>query len=190
GPAWDEIVADARAEALAGLLGSDVNRLTDLFLTVCEANRRHRDFTRHELHHALREVAAALPVYRTYVRDADRHVSRRDATLIGAAVAAATERRTDLDPELFAFLGRILRLEVDHPLAAELAMRFQQLTPAAMAKGVEDTAFYRHHRLVALNEVGGDPGRFGTDPGTFHAAMGEAAERWPRAMLTLSTHDT
>jgi (1->4)-alpha-D-glucan 1-alpha-D-glucosylmutase len=69
-------------------------------------------------------------------------------------------------------------------------MRFQQLTPAAMAKGVEDTAFYRHHRLVALNEVGGDPGRFGTGVEEFHRAMELAQDAWPLAMLALSTHDT
>jgi (1->4)-alpha-D-glucan 1-alpha-D-glucosylmutase len=190
GPGWEEIAAEARASVLVDLLGSDVNRLTELLLAVCEQNRRYRDFTRHELHHALREVAAALPVYRTYVRVRDRHLTERDARLISDAVALAARRRQDLDPELFTFIGRVLRLEVDGPLAGELAMRFQQLTPAAMAKGLEDTAFYRYHRLVALNEVGGDPRRFGTEPGAFHEAMAEAEARWPAAMLALSTHDT
>ncbi|HVM25092.1 MAG TPA: malto-oligosyltrehalose synthase [Candidatus Limnocylindrales bacterium] len=190
GPEWEAIANAARAEVLSAVLGSDVNRLTDLFLAVCEANRRYRDFTRHELHHALREVAAALPVYRTYVRAGDRYVGDVDRSLIEEAVRTATDRRPDLDPDLFAFLGRILCLEEQGSLAGELAMRFQQLTPAAMAKGVEDTAFYRHHRLVALNEVGGDPGRFGAPAEEFHAAMRDARERWPAAMLALSTHDT
>ncbi len=190
GPAWDDVVADARREVLSELLGSDVSRLVELFLAVCEANRRYRDFTRHEIHHALREVAAAIPVYRTYLRARDRHRSDVDLARIDGAIAVAAERRPELDPELFGFLGRILRLEVPGALADELAMRFQQLTPAAMAKGVEDTAFYRHHRLVALNEVGGDPGRFGTRVPEFHAAMTEERGRWPCAMLALSTHDT
>ncbi len=190
GPGWDEVVADARREVLSELLGSDVGRLTELFLAVCEANRRYRDFTRHELHHALREVAAAIPVYRTYLRAGDRHRPDDDLARIDRAVALATDRRPELDPELFEFLGRILRLEVPGALADELAMRFQQLTPAAMAKGVEDTAFYRHHRLVALNEVGGDPARFGTSLDEFHAAMADEQGRWPHAMLALSTHDT
>ena len=189
GPQWEPIAGEARREVLASLLGSDLNRLTALFLRVCEANRRHRDFTRHELHHVLREVAAALPVYRTYVRPEDP-IGDDDVRLIGAAVSRAAERRPDLDLEPFAFLGSILRLEVDGPLTTELAMRFQQLTPAAMAKGVEDTAFYRHHRLVALNEVGGDPGQFGTSVEQLHAAMQGAQEAWPLAMLALSTHDT
>jgi (1->4)-alpha-D-glucan 1-alpha-D-glucosylmutase len=190
GPGWEAIAEEARAAVLVDLLGSDVNRLTDLLLAVCEQNRRYRDFTRHELHHALREVAAAMPVYRTYARVRDRHLTDRDARLIDEAVALAAGRREDLDSELFAFIGRVLRLEVDGELAGELAMRFQQLTPAAMAKGLEDTAFYRYHRLVALNEVGGDPGRFGTDPAAFEEAMADAEARWPAAMLALSTHDT
>ena len=190
GPSWDEVALDARRDVLATVLGSDVNRLTDLFVAVCEANRRYRDFTRHELHHAVRELAAALPVYRTYVRATDRYVSERDSALVTDAARCAAARRPDLDPELFEFLARILRLEERGDLAGELAMRFQQMTPAAMAKGVEDTAFYRHHRLVALNEVGGDPGRFGASPHEFHAAMTEAQREWPAAMLALSTHDT
>jgi (1->4)-alpha-D-glucan 1-alpha-D-glucosylmutase len=190
GPDWERIAADARAEVLSAVLGSDVNRLTDLFLAVCEANRRYRDFTRHELHHALREVAAALPVYRTYLRAGDRYRSERDLEIIEGAVATVTERRPDLDPDLFSFLGRILALDEPGRLAGELAMRFQQLTPAAMAKGVEDTAFYRHHRLTALNEVGGDPGRFGTSVAAFHEAMTSLQAHWPNAMLALSTHDT
>ncbi|HUF06467.1 MAG TPA: malto-oligosyltrehalose synthase, partial [Candidatus Binatia bacterium] len=190
GPDWDTIVAGSRHDALTSLLASDVNRLTELFVMACEESRGHRDFTRRELHDSLLEVAAALPVYRTYARDHDRHLADGDARLIDAAVALATERRPDLGPEPFAFLGRILRLEVDGPIASDLAMRFQQLTPAAMAKGVEDTAFYRYHRLVALNEVGGDPGRFGTGVDEFHAAMAAAQADWPQAMLALSTHDT
>ncbi len=189
GPAWETIVADARREVLAALLGSDLNRLAALFLRVCEADRRHRDFTRHDLHRALSQVAAALEVYRTYARQGEA-VRDRDATIIEHGLTTAGERRPDLDPEVFAFLGRILRLEVDAPLATELAMRFQQLTPAAMAKGVEDTAFYRHHRLVALNEVGGDPGQWGTEVNGFHRAMAVAQADWPVAMTALSTHDT
>lgn len=189
GPAWEKIVAGARREVLAALLGSDLNRLAALFLRVCEADRRHRDYTRHDLRQALSEVAAALEVYRTYARQGEA-VSDRDAAIIEHGLTAACERRPDLDPEVFAFLGRILRLDVDAPLATELAMRFQQLTPAAMAKGVEDTAFYRHHRLVALNEVGGDPGQWGTEVDGFHRAMAVAQADWPFAMTALSTHDT
>ena len=186
GPEWEQVMADSRVEVLESLLGSDINRLTDLFARVNEARHRDRD----ELVHALREVAARLPVYRTYATSSPRYVSDEDAGIIDRAVASAGAARPDLDVELFGLLGRILRLEVEEPIAVELAIRFQQLTPAAMAKGVEDTAFYRHHRLVALNEVGGDPGRFGTSVATFHRHMVKAAAEWPAAMLSLTTHDT
>ena len=69
-------------------------------------------------------------------------------------------------------------------------MRFQQLTGAVMSKGVEDTAFYNYNRFVMLNEVGGEPGRFGVSPDDFHAAMAERQARQPDSMLALSTHDT
>jgi (1->4)-alpha-D-glucan 1-alpha-D-glucosylmutase len=187
---WDRVAAASRQLALREQLGSDLNRLTDLWLSICEANRRYRDFTRHDLHEALAEMAAAFAVYRTYVRADEGVVSDEDRRVVEAAAALARERRPDLDPDLFAFLSAILRLEVEGRLPAELAMRFQQLTPAAMAKGIEDTAFYRYLRLVALNEVGGDPGRFGVGVGAFHAAMAHDQERWPAAMLTTSTHDT
>ena len=189
GPGWDKIAEDARREVLDALLGSDLSRLTALLARVSEGDPQGRDVPRRQLRDALREVAVALRVYRTYLRPGVP-VTDRDAGLIGDAVALAAARRPDLDARLLALLGRMLRLEGDGEPVTELAMRFQQLTPAAMAKGVEDTAFYRHHRLVALNEVGGDPGRFGTDVEAFHRAMQSAAEEWPTAMLALSTHDT
>ena len=190
GPEWGQVVTRAREEVLATLLGSDVNRLADLLAEVWSVDGPGRDIPRDELREGLRQVAARLPVYRTYVAASPRCVPDGDAALITRTVDAVAEARPDLDPDLLGLLGRILRLEVEGPLAAELAMRFQQLTPAAMAKGVEDTAFYRHHRLVGLNEVGGDPGRFGTSPEEFHRQMEAAAARWPAAMLALSTHDT
>jgi len=190
GPGWDQVVSRAREEVLSTLLGSDLNRLTDLLAQVWAGDGPGHDVSRTELRDVLRAVAARLPVYRTYVTATPRCVPDGDAALITRTVAAVAEARPDLDPDVLDLLGRVLRLEVDGPLAADLALRFQQLTPAAMAKGVEDTAFYRHHRLVALNEVAGDPGRFGTSPEQFHRQMEVAAARWPAAMLALSTHDT
>ncbi|HEX6128196.1 MAG TPA: malto-oligosyltrehalose synthase [Candidatus Limnocylindria bacterium] len=189
-PDWEAVAYAARLQALSDALGSDLNRLTELWLTICEANRRYRDFTRHELHEALRDVAAAFGVYRTYVRASDAAVDEEDRRVVRAATELAAKRRPDLDPDLFGFLASILLLEEDGRPAAELAARFQQLTPAAMAKGVEDTAFYRYPRFVALNEVGGEPGRFAVDPGAFHAAMLAGQRRHPEAMLSTSTHDT
>jgi (1->4)-alpha-D-glucan 1-alpha-D-glucosylmutase len=184
------LVRDKKLQVLREVLGSDVNRLTGVLQAVCERHRRHRDYTRNELHHALREVAACFPVYRTYARAPDGSLTAQDERCVAEAVAAAKAGRSDLDAELFDFLGRLLRLEIRGDLEAELVMRFQQLTGPAMAKGVEDTTFYNFNRFVALNEVGGDPGRFGVPPEEFHEACAEAWARWPRALLATSTHDS
>ena len=187
---FQEVAYEAKHQVMRDVLASDVNRLTAAFIEVCERNRRYRDYSRSELHDALREVIACFPVYRTYGRADDRTISEDDVLRIHGAVAAARERRSDIDHDLLDFLGAILMLRVDDAEAAELAMRFQQLTGPVMAKGVEDTAFYRYNRLVSLNEVGGDPARFGVDTVEFHRANAEAAESWPARMLATSTHDT
>jgi (1->4)-alpha-D-glucan 1-alpha-D-glucosylmutase len=98
--------------------------------------------------------------------------------------------RPDLDPTLLHFLRDILLGRVQGRLEAELVLRFQQLSGPATAKGVEDTAFYRYGRFIALNEVGGTPARFGVAVDEFHAASAAALRRLPAALLTTSTHDT
>jgi (1->4)-alpha-D-glucan 1-alpha-D-glucosylmutase len=129
-------------------------------------------------------------VYRSYV-DADaRRLDPEDRATIARAAERARARRGDLDPELFDFLDRLLTLDLVGPLESELVMRLQQISAAVMAKGVEDTAFYRYHRLVSLNEVGGSPETFGVSVEDFHGANAETNRAWPAAMLTLSTHDT
>jgi (1->4)-alpha-D-glucan 1-alpha-D-glucosylmutase len=172
------------------VLGSDVNRLTALFLDVCERHRRHRDYTRHELHEVLREVIAWFPVYRTYIRAGAGEVHADDVRYVTEATAAAKGARSDLDGALFDFLRDLLLLRLPGPAETELVMRFQQLTGPVMAKGVEDTAFYGFNRLVAHNEVGGDPGRFGVSVEEFHRESAETQALWPRTMLATSTHDT
>ena len=184
------IVRDKKHFVLREILGSDLNRLTAMFVDICERHRRHRDYTRHELHEALREVIACFPVYRTYVRAEAERVTDEDVRTITGAIDGAKANRPDLDGDLLDFLGNILLLRSRGELETELVMRFQQLTGPVMAKSVEDTAFYCFNRLVSLNEVGGDPGRFGISVDEFHASCGEAQARWPRAMLASSTHDT
>jgi (1->4)-alpha-D-glucan 1-alpha-D-glucosylmutase len=184
------VVREKKGLAMQELLGSDVNRLTALFGQICERHRRHRDYTRYELHQVLREVISSLPVYRTYVRAKVGQVSEDDIRTITEAVESAKKTRLDLDKDLFDFFRAILLLRVRGELETELVMRFQQLTGPVMAKGVEDTAFYCFNRLVSLNEVGGDPGRFGLSPDDFHKACTETQAEWPRSMLASSTHDT
>ena len=98
--------------------------------------------------------------------------------------------RADLEERLFDFVRDVLLLRVRGRLESEFVMRFQQVTAASMAKGVEDTAFYSYLRLVSLNEVGGDPGRFGVSVDEFHHACASRQETEPLTMLATSTHDT
>jgi (1->4)-alpha-D-glucan 1-alpha-D-glucosylmutase len=186
---YGKIAYDAKLQIMTQDLAAEVERLTTLLADVCQGHRRHRDHTRRDLRDALREVIAAFPVYRTYVQPGGR-ITDRDRAYVKTAVLGARQRRGDLDEELLSFIGELLVLAHTGKAETEFALRFAQLTSPVMAKGVEDTAFYRYHRLVSLNEVGGDPSAFGAPLEDFHRAMAEAAERWPEAMLTLSTHDT
>jgi (1->4)-alpha-D-glucan 1-alpha-D-glucosylmutase len=122
---------------------------------------------------ALEQAVASLHVYRSYVQP---HAGQ-----------VVPEDRDVLQP-LPDGLRAILLLQAPGP--AELIVRFQQTTGAVMAKGVEDTAFYRYLRLSALNEVGGDPGQFSIDPSTFHDANVHRAVRFPQGLLASQTHDT
>ncbi len=187
---WPEIRYQSKKMATIEVLGSDLNRLTQLMLQVIERHRSYRDYTRHDLREMLQEVAACLPVYRTYVRPLEKRVHPADVRYIQAAIEAAKQHRADIEPRLFDFFEELLLLEVDGEVESELVMRFQQFTGPVMAKGVEDTAFYNFNRLASLNEVGGDPGRFGVSPDEFHQAARQIQERWPLTMLSTSTHDT
>lgn len=187
---WPEICYLSKKMATIDVLGSDLNRLTQLMLQVIERHRSYRDYTRHDLREMLQEVAACLPVYRTYVRPLENQIHPADVSYIQAAIEAAKQRREDIEPRLFDFFEDLLMLRVDGEVESELVMRFQQFTGPVMAKGVEDTAFYNFNRLVSLNEVGGDPGRFGVSTDEFHQAARQIQERWPLTMLSTSTHDT
>ena len=184
------LMREKKTLVLQEILGSDVNRLTAAFLRICERDRDRRDVTRHEVHEAIRETIACFPVYRTYAQAESGELADRDAAYIGQAVDAAKAGRADLDGELFEFLRDVLLLRTHGADEADFAMRFQQLTGAAMAKGVEDTLFYCFNRLAALNEVGGDPSHFGVSADDFHRCCGDALAHWPDAMLAGSTHDT
>ena len=187
---YQGVVHDRKLFVLREVLGSDVNRLTDLLLEICERHRRHRDYSRHQLTDAMRELVACFGVYRTYVRPAAGQVTSSDRRYVSEAATAAMQQRPDIEGSLFEFLRDLLLLDVPGDREAEFAARFQQLTGPAMAKGVEDTAFYTYNRFVALNEVGGDPSKFGTSVEQFHEAAAAAHERWPLGMLATATHDT
>ncbi|HEX2281208.1 MAG TPA: malto-oligosyltrehalose synthase, partial [Thermomicrobiales bacterium] len=194
---------EAKGLMLRTALASETNVLARALNRISEQNRRTRDFTLSALRNALREVITAFPVYRTYITCDGHELSDRDRRAIVRAVALAKRRNPASDPSVFDFLADVLLLHVrennrdEHALSEQerdercrFVMKFQQLTGPVMAKGVEDTAFYRYNRLVALNEVGSDPAAFGTSVAEFHRANAERARRWPHGLLTSSTHDT
>jgi (1->4)-alpha-D-glucan 1-alpha-D-glucosylmutase len=171
-------------------LGSDVNRLTSVFVEICEANRDRRDYTRAEVRRAIREVAACFSIYRTYVVPAREEITEEDRHYITEATSCARQQRQDIDGDLFDFIRDVLTMDVKGKLESEFLLRFQQFAGPVMAKGVEDTAFYCYNRLTGMNEVGSDPGRNGLSVAEFHSYCERMQATHPLTMTTLSTHDT
>lgn len=161
---WQDLVHECKYAAATELLAAELARLARLVPEIEDAPR------------ALAELAACFPVYRSYLPFGSRHLA--------AARAEAGRRRPQLISALDQLTAR-LRLPGD-----ELAIRFQQFTGAVMAKGVEDTAFYRWTRFVARNEVGNDPAKFGVTTDEFHETAEERQLDWPESMTSLATHDT
>jgi (1->4)-alpha-D-glucan 1-alpha-D-glucosylmutase len=195
--AFEDLVYTSKRLILRTALVSELTVLATLLNRISETNRCSRDFTYGSLLDALREVIACFPVYRTYIDAVSGSVADRDRRVVDRAMRAARRRNRGTSGEIFDFVRNTLLLhwpaELDEEARREHAsfvMRFQQLTGPVMAKGVEDTAFYVFNRLVSLNEVGGEPDRFGRTPEDFHLAMLDRAERWPHALSTSSTHDT
>ncbi len=171
-------------------LGSDVNRLAQLFVEICENNRDRRDYTRAEIRRAIREVAASFSVYRTYVAPERNEIVEEDAKEIRNAVEIARTQRTDIDAGLFDFIGDVLTLSARGELETEFLLRFQQFTAPVMAKGMEDTALYCYNRMIGLNEVGSAPERNGVSLDRFYCSCARMQAGHPKTMNTLSTHDT
>lgn len=184
------VCRDKKHRVLRDLLGSDVNRLTTLLVEICKSHRDRRDYTRHDVIRAIREVVACFPVYRTYVVPERQEITADDEHYVHQAIKTAKSFRPELEGDLFDFIGEVLLLKVRGVKEAEFVQRFQQFTGPAMAKGVEDTVFYNYNRLISLNEVGGDPGVFGVDPRDYHSWCTETQRSHPHTMLGSSTHDT
>src|SRR5262249_51408751 len=176
---------------------SEINLLARELNRISEMNRRTRDFTLNSLRQALVEFIALFPVYRTYVDGWRPEVDNRDVQYVEWTIARAKERDPTTNVSIFDFLRDILlrrsRLDLkehEREVMLQFAMKLQQVTGPVMAKALEDTVFYIYNRLVSLNEVGGEPERFGSSEETFHLRNQERAERWPGSFLTTSTHDT
>jgi len=177
-------------------LSSEISALGKALDELSEMYRIYRDFTRNMLVSAVREVMACFPVYRTYTTG-DGALSPDDERVILRAILAARRRNPSIENPVLDFLRDILLLRLPENITSEqreahvrFVMKFQQCSGPVMAKGVEDTTFYIYNRLVALNEVGGNPDHFGMDVSEFHRLNTRRADRWPHAMLGTSTHDT
>jgi len=153
-------------------------------------HRRYRDLVRRQLRDALKEVIACFPVYRTYICAEQGEIDGEDVRTVEAAVTKSSKIRKDLDTGVWEFFKDLLLLRLEGPTESDFVMRFQQFSGPAMAKGMEDTAFYCFNRLISLNEVGGDPARFGESIHTFHRYCSYLQTHWPQTMLTTATHDT
>jgi (1->4)-alpha-D-glucan 1-alpha-D-glucosylmutase len=191
---FDDILYACKKRIMHVNLVSEMHVLAQEFHDLSVREWRTRDFTLNGMLAALEEVIAAFPVYRTYV--SPRGAGVDDRRYIDWALALAKKRWRAADQSIFDFLYGVLTAspaEKPHQHRLEMlqaVMHFQQVTGPVMAKAFEDTAFYRYVRLLALNEVGGDPRRFGMSVAAFHHLTQERARSWPRAMVTTATHDT
>ncbi len=188
------IAHDKKVAVAQEALGSDVNRLANIFVDICENHRDQRDFTRADIRRALRELAACFAIYRTYVYPQEgsrqNEITTDDVRFIAKAVQCAKDNRSDMDPGLFDFFEQVLTLKINGRLESEFVLRFQQFTSPVMAKGVEDTAFYCFNRLTAMSEVGGNPQCDGFSLEYFHEYQQTMQRTHPLSMTSLSTHDT
>jgi (1->4)-alpha-D-glucan 1-alpha-D-glucosylmutase len=192
---FSELVYRKKLLILQVSLAGELHMLTHQLDRLAQKSRLSRDFTFNTLRRALREVIACLPVYRSYI--ADDGIHPEDRRYIEMAVRRATVRNPLLSRRVFRFIRNMLLLEAppgfndaDRAEQRRFAGKFQQVTAPVMAKGLEDTAFYVYNRLTSLNEVGGDPGRFGMNPDAVHAFLQDRQAKWPFALSPLSTHDT
>jgi (1->4)-alpha-D-glucan 1-alpha-D-glucosylmutase len=194
-PDFRDIVYEAKQVVIDTTMASEVSVLGRRLSRISDRYRGSRDFTTRSLITALREIIASFPVYRTYIDGTG--LTDRDRWYVDLAVAMARRRNPAMSGSIFDFIGDVLRLrfpgartEAEHGEQLVFVGQFQQLTGPITAKGVEDTAFYRYHRLTSLNEVGGAPDRFGIPVAEFHRLNAERQGSWPASLLATSTHDT
>ncbi|HEV8448375.1 MAG TPA: malto-oligosyltrehalose synthase [Gemmatimonadaceae bacterium] len=188
--AFRDVARAGKRAMLEGPLHADVERLAALLANLVRAGDKRR--SRRELAAAIIELAAAMPVYRTYI-DPSQPVDLADRELIEAAARNALAQDGRLAEGIALVVEHLLGAggSVDEPTRAGFVRRFQQLTGPAAAKGVEDTALYVYVPLLSRNEVGGAPDRPLDDAvARLHDANARRAEHWPVNLLCTTTHDT
>jgi (1->4)-alpha-D-glucan 1-alpha-D-glucosylmutase len=192
-----EIVRASKHRIMDYEMASELNVLARDSARIAQQNPRTADFTQHILQRAIKQMVSCFPVYRTYLDQstAPTEADRRD---LHWAVGQARGYEPDIDPSVFDFLHALASTDLvksphsgfSRHSVVRFAMKLQQFSGPVMAKGLEDTAYYRYNRFVALNEVGGNPGRIGLSLAAFHRANTLRAKHWGHAMLATSTHDT
>ncbi len=190
-----EIINETKRLILRVAMASELQLLATRLNRLSEAHRMSRDFTLNNLRTALREILACFPVYRTYITG--HPVSERDRKFVHYATAQAKRRNPAVDAALFDFVRDTMLLEQPPGLSEEgsrlrrlFVGRFQQASSAVMAKGVEDTAFYRFFPLSSLNEVGRAVERPVTSLPSFHSDNERRLRERPLSLLCTTTHDT
>jgi (1->4)-alpha-D-glucan 1-alpha-D-glucosylmutase len=194
---FGEIGRQCKLHIMDNEMSGELNVLARDMARLARQNPRTADFTQTLLRRAIKQLIACFPVYRTYI-DATAVLENADERDLTWALAQARRHETEIDSSVFSFLEQVLTARlIRRPRSGfsqvsllRCATRLQQYSGPVAAKGLEDTAFYRYNRLIALNEVGGDPSRFGATIAAFHRAMQQRAQRWPHSMLATATHDT
>jgi (1->4)-alpha-D-glucan 1-alpha-D-glucosylmutase len=193
----EDLIYESKKLILQVSLSSELNVLARKLDRISEQHRWSRDFTLENLRDALREVVACFPIYRTYIDTDALRPDGEDERHIRLAIECAKRRNPALSESVFEFIQNVLLLQEPEGLneaqRAErrlFVMRLQQFTGPVMAKGLEDTAFYRYCPLASLNEVGASLGQFGVSPALFHSKNLIRQSGWRNALLATATHDT
>ncbi|MDB5626146.1 MAG: treY [Tardiphaga sp.] len=196
-PNFPPLLKDAKRRVLETLLLSEFTVLTRLLSRIASGHYSTRDFSADSLRQAFELYVLHFPVYRTYLTAAGP--SAGDRALIEETIAKARADWFGPDEGIFDFLRDALTLDLlkadnsgthSIPRVRRFALKVQQFTGPAMAKSLEDTAFYRYHRLLALNEVGGEPAATAMPLETFHAMMQTRVRETPHGLTSTATHDT
>jgi (1->4)-alpha-D-glucan 1-alpha-D-glucosylmutase len=192
---YQDLLYEKKKLIMLTAMSSETNTLGHYLNRISEKDRHTRDFTLNSLTIAIMETIACFPVYRTYVTNCG--VIERDQRYVEQAISKAKRKNPVLNVTIFDFLENVLLLrypedfeETDKLEWIDFAMRFQQVCAPVMAKGLEDTLFYVYNRFLSVNEVGGNPEKFGTTLDAFHGQNIERSKLWPHGLITTSTHDT
>ncbi len=181
----DEMIREAKRFVVDQVQAAEVNRLLRLIGRALPA------LDQAVARRGLTALLVAMDRYRIYVRPGELEPLRRAE--LDAVAGIARERDPELAPAVIEALVDLAAGEpvsADPEAQADFIVRFQQTCGPVMAKGIEDTTFYRYVRLTGLNEVGGDPGTVGVSTAEFHRYATLLVDTWPGTMTTLSTHDT